>query len=326
VLIGSQPALSVAMICDRDSRHFRLAVERLRRQTVAGEIELILITPSRGLLKLTSSDLSGFCSCQIVETGPFLSEGAAKANGVRAARAPLIVFCENHSYPAPNWAETLVRRHQEAEYAVVGPLMSNANPTTLASWGCFLIFYGPYAAPVDPDKLRDLPGNNSAYRRDLLLELGERLPDCLQAESLLHRQWTQGGKRLCQATECRAWHMNPSHTWPAIVEYFFASRVFAHYRAAGWGPARRLLYFLAGPGLPFIRTGRAFGHARRAGLPPGLAFRSLVPAFAILCAGTAGEWLGTLLGEGRAAKLLMKFGSGREGIYTTEDLEAVERL
>jgi hypothetical protein len=53
---------------------------------------------------------------------------------------------------------------------------------------------------------------------------------------------------------------------------------------------------------------------------------SLPAAFAILCAGTAGECLGYSFGPGDAERLLIRYGPGREGIYSARDLAAVARL
>lgn len=320
------PAISVIMPCREGGRHFQIALARLARQTAARRMELVLVTTSRAAVAPEDEDLSRFPCHQIIELGDFSSDAEAKACGVRAAAAPLIAFCEDHSYPADGWAETLIRRHGERNWAVVGPTMCNANPATAASRGCFLVFYGPFSHARTREEVADLPSNNAAYRAELLHALDDRLAGAMGAESILHAEWIRDGKKLCQAPECRAWHMQPSRVWPAITEYFFSSRLFAFHRARNWTAARRWLYVLLSPGLPWLRTWRAFKDGRAAGMSIADTITSLPAAFAILCAGTAGEYLGYCFGPGNAERLLIRYGPGREGVYSARDLAAVARL
>jgi hypothetical protein len=324
-MTGEVPAISVVMLCRQGGRHFQIALARLARQTAARRMELILVTTARAALAPKDEDLRRFPCHQIIELGDFSSDAEAKACGVRAATAPLIAFCEDHSYPADDWAETLLRRHGERDWAVVGPTMCNANPATATSRGCFLVFYGPFSHARASEEVADLPSNNAAYRAELLQALGGRLAGAMEAESILHAEWIREGKKLCQAPECRAWHMQPSHVWSSMAEYLFSSRLFAFRRARNWTAARRWLYVLLSPALPWLRTWRAFKDGRAAGLSVADTITSLPAAFAILCAGTAGECLGYSFGPGHAERLLIRYGPGREGVYDARDLTAVAR-
>jgi hypothetical protein len=322
----ARPAISVVMLRGERSRHSQMALSRLARQTVVRRMELILVVTSRQAVSPNEDDLRRFLRCRVLEIGAFVSDAEAKAQGVRAASAPLIAFCEDHSYPAHDWAETLIRRHGERDWAAVGPTMNNANPATAASRGCFLVFYGPFSHARASEEVADLPSNNAAYRAELLHALDARLADAMGAESILHAEWTREGRKLCQAPECRAWHMQPSRVWPAMTEYFFSSRLFAFHRAGSWTAARRWLYILLSPGLPLLRARRAFRDGRAAGMSLADTLTSLPPAFAILCAGTAGECLGYAFGAGNAEPMLVRYGPGREGLYSDSDLAAVARL
>jgi hypothetical protein len=60
---------------------------------------------------------------------------------VRAASAPIIVLGETHAFPAPLWAEELIRIH-DGRCLAVAPGMENGNPQTARSWSGFLMDYG----------------------------------------------------------------------------------------------------------------------------------------------------------------------------------------
>jgi hypothetical protein len=74
---------------------------------------------------------------------------------VRAASAPIVVFCEDHAFPDPTWAEALIVAHRRP-YAAVGPVVRNANPSTVISGADCLIGYGPWleiSQPCEPEHL-----------------------------------------------------------------------------------------------------------------------------------------------------------------------------
>jgi hypothetical protein len=249
--------------------------------------------------------------------------GNAKAAGVRAAKAPLVAFIEDHSYPDPGWAEALVKAYARAPLAAVGPVVLNANPTSHASWGCFLVYYGMYMQAQAPEQARHLPGNQSSYRKEVLLAYGPRLPEMLQAEITLHAELRARGMALHQEPGAKVFHLNYSRIGPAAREYYLASRVFAAERRRGWTAARRLVYACGSPLLPLIRINRILAQARGAGLSARVTAGALAPAMLILCAGAAGEILGYALGLGGANRSLMRFEREHARLFTRQDLEAI---
>ncbi len=318
------PRLSVVIIARRDSAMLSGALERLRLQTAAAELECIVVAESRAKVGRAIDALEGRLAYQLVEVGSLESEGAAKAAGIAAARAGLVAFMEDHSYLEAGWAEAMMRAHGEEEYAAVGPVVLNANPGSAASWGCFLVFYGTHMWPRPQEEIRQLAGNQSCYRREVLLGYGCRLPDMLQAECLLHAELLAKGHRLFQEPAARVSHLNFSRPRPALHEYYLASRVFAAERSAEWSIVRRCLYSAGCPLLLLIRPPRILEDARRARLGAGLLLRAFGPVMLILAAGAAGEMVGYALGSGRAKSGLLHFVRERDAEFTASDMEAVD--
>jgi len=98
----------------------------------------------------------------------------SRVAGIRAATAPIVALAEDHSFPDPDWADALITAHQ-ARFAVVGPVLRNANPRSMLSWANLLLEYAPWLEGTPGQEMKDLPGHNSAYRRDLLLAFGEEI-------------------------------------------------------------------------------------------------------------------------------------------------------
>ena len=320
------PLISVVLVAHCDSGNLRLAINRLKSQTIADRLELILVTERRKNLEAVEPALSGFLRVQTVEVGDMRAPGAAKAAGVRSASAPLVAFVEDHSYPAPDCAEALVAAHADGKYAAVGPVVLNANPATAASWACYLIFYSawmPGAACADADHL---PGNQSCYRRDLLMSYGSRLEEVLGSESVLHWELRSKGHKLRLEARALLYHLQFSARRPVWKEYFLASRAFAADRASQWGAARRAAFALGSPLLPAIRLPRIWRQAVKSGTGRVLLARSLPDMLAVLGAGTAGEMMGYALGPGDAARRLIEFERTRHLDFTRRDLDAATRI
>lgn len=314
--------MSVIVVTQGYSECLRWTLESVGAQTIAPELECILVTRSRGPLALAGDAARGLHSLRIVEDGAMDDFGQAKAAGVRAAQAPLVAFLEDHSWPDPGWAEALVKAYASAPLAAVGPVVRNANPTSHASWGCFLVYYGMYMQAPAPERVRHLPGNQSSYRTAVLLEYGSRLPEMLQAEIALHAELRARGMTLRQEPAAKVFHLNFARVGPAAREYYLASRVFAAQRRRPWTAARRFVYACGSPLLPLIRLKRILAQARAACLSAGVTAGALGPALVILCAGAAGEFLGYALGAGGAKAALMRLERDHAGLLARQDLEA----
>ena len=324
--INPNSQLSVVMVGYFGSENFRMALDHLRSQTVSTLLELIIVTPSRKELNLASSNLEGFSNYKILEIGEFENEGTAKAAGVMVASAPLVAFMEDHSYPDPIWAEALIKAHSKGNFAVVGPVMLNANPHCGISWGFFLVLYSQWMAARPQKEVRHLPGNQSCYRRELLLRYRSRLSEMLAAESILQWDLLDKGYQLYQEPTARVYHLNLSRLGLTLSESYFYSRIFAANRVLGWNRIRRIFYTVGSPLLPLIRLRRIFKDASRAQLRMAVILRALITIFLILCAGSVGELLGYAFGAGKAKKRLLRVMGKQHLFYTSRDLEAVAKL
>ena len=215
--------MSVIVVAEDYSECLRWTLDHLRAQTIASELECILVTRSKGGWALAQDTGRGLQALRVVDDGAMHDAGNAKAAGARAANAPLVAFIEDHSYPDPGWAEALVKAYARAPLAAVGSVVLNANPVSHTSWGCFLVYYGMYMQAQTPEQTRHLPGNQSSYRKQVLLGYGPRLPEMLQAEITLHAELRAGGMLLHQEPGAKVFHLNYSRIRPAAKEYYLAS-------------------------------------------------------------------------------------------------------
>ena len=242
----------------------RRTLGALAAQTATSRVQIVFVTPSPALVALDEKELDVFHSWRMVES-PIPSIAHAYAAGIRAAAAPLVALTEDHSFPAPNWAERLIAAHR-GDYAVVGPAIRNGNPDTAVSWADFVIAYGKWAEPVQSAIMDFLPGHNSCYKRALLLNYGERLGEVLEAETVLHLGLHARGCTLWLESSTYTTHLNFALWRPWLSAQFHGSRRFGAERSADWSIGKRLAFALGAPLIPFVRFLRIQHDARRMSL------------------------------------------------------------
>jgi GT2 family glycosyltransferase len=300
------PALSVVLVTPHRYDTLRKTMQSLRAQSVGEQMEVVIVSPSTAALGFDSSERAGFANVQLVEVGTQFKLGGAKAAGVRAATAPIVVFAEDHCYPAAGWAEALIAAH-EKPWAAVGPSIGNANPQSLVSWTNLLIAYGRWLEPMTSQVIDDVPGHNSSYKRDLLLAIGPELDAMLTREGSLHERLRAQGHQLYLESAAKAYHLNPTLPMAWLKLRFNAGRLFAAMRSRSWSAPRRAVYIAGSPLIPLTRLPQLLRIIRRSGRQGALMPAILPVMLLALMLHTLGEVAGYVLGEGDTREQLANF-------------------
>ena len=291
------PSLSVVLLTPDTFETCRETLGYLRQQTIRDQIELVVVGPDSHQLQIRSGELDGFFSFKIVEIGQMQSTGASFAAGVREAAAPVVAYGEEHSFPRPDWAELLVMRHRE-DYPAVGCAMANANPNSIISWAHLYGQFCHVVAPVQSGEKELLGGHHTTYKRSVLLEYGDRLPELLNNESALHLDLRERGMKIFLEGDAVSSHVNLAKLFPFMHLEYMGQRGFAaaRARAGKWGLGRRLLYILGSPLIPFVRMRRVSHHltrTERKDLSPKIYFAMALPYLS----GAIGEAVGYTIGN-----------------------------
>ncbi len=304
------PALAAIVVVPDTYETVRRTMSHLQAQTVAKQIEVIIVTRSREQLKLDEADFQCFHSWHIVEVGTITSIAHAFTAGIRYAHAPVIALTEDHSFPDANWAEAFIDAHRKP-WAAVGPSMCNSNPDTILSWTDFYQAYGNWSRPILSGPVRHLPGHNSSYKRDILLEFGNQLEELMQAESVLHRRLKAKGYDLfLESRTCTA-HVNFSMWAPWIPLKYYTGRQFAATWSQSWSWPRRLAFILASPLILLLRLWNIQKAVRRS---QGIIFfiRLLPAAFLGLLVESIGHSAGFAAGMGNSISKVAQYEFDRD--------------
>jgi len=310
------PAMSVILVTPHTAETLRPVLSAWRRQTVADQLEILVVAHSLRGLGLTADDTAGFLRHEVVElgnAGPGTHfPSCSRAAGARRATAPLIALAEDHCFPEPDWAAAMIARHR-GPWAAVGPVMLNANPSMATSWANLIIEYGPWMEPAAAGPVQHLPGHNSVYKREVLLAQGEPLEDCLKAESVFQWRLVTAGEQLYLEPAARSHHVNVSSLPSTARLRLNSGRLFAATRAKqeDWSPLRRWGYAAASPLIPMVRLYRIHRQRPRIDAPLGKPRIWLALLTALMLDGI-GQCLGYVLGAGNAVCHMSNLESQRE--------------
>jgi hypothetical protein len=277
-------------------------LDALARQSAVAEIEVVVVDTNPDASPPSPRHGLG------VEILPCagVSFGQARAAAARAARGDLVAFLEDHCYPCAGWAQAVIDAGRQP-CAAIGYAIANANPESRVSQAVHLATYGEWHSPR-AGVTSALPGGNVAYRREVLIGLGDRLAGMLQADYNLHRWMLERGMRMIVEPRARAEHESEERLRDALRSSFVYSRVLAAQRAKDGGWSARTRALVAGKDLLAAPVARL--HRLLADLPAEL--RSplhlnlhLPGVLALYLVSAAGEAFGYLAGEGHAAERLM---------------------
>ena len=301
---SKQPALSAVLWTPDCYDTIRKTIASLRAQTIHERIELILFGPSEESMTGPKTDLEGFACHQRIVLRSFEKSSVIRAEGVRAARAPIVAFMQDHAFPVAGWAEALLRCY-EGPWAGAGFVFANDNPNTATSWVNFLLQYGEWADPPPGGTPTHIGGHMASYRRDVLMAYGEELPRKLETSVAMHWELIEQGHLFAIAPGALVYHQNHSRFWPSLELRFQTGRLFAANRSAKWSVTRRVAYALAAPLIPPLRLSRLLRAAVRVGQARRLPQLVLIGTVLLIFDG-AGQAVGALAGHGGAMEWITK--------------------
>ena len=308
-----RPLASVVLVASTVDESIRHVVRCIRRQTLAGRLEFIVVAATReqidDLTRLDGDEVEtlGWVT-RVVLGRPVVDVDAESADGIRRARGPVTCVVEDHAYPLPDWVEKLLTPYQAAESRVgaAGSTVLNANPDSALSWTNLLIAYGTWLEPIAAGET--LVGNhNVSFRTDAVAPYGESLARRLTRGGSIMDDLRRRGFDVLLAPGARVYHANPSKLTSTLKLRFDGGRLYAASKANAerWPVWRRGVYAALSPAIAVIRWGmlkHKFGPAGR---------RSL-PAVALgLTLDAIGQGAGFALGSGGTPTRLRDFEIGR---------------
>ena len=302
------PKMSVILPTPDNYETIANTISYLSKQTVKDTLEIIIVAPSVTEITPQVEQFKEFYQIKTIAMGDMPSIASAYTTGILQAEAPIVALAEDHCFPDADWAQHLIIAHQQP-WAVVGPVLRNANPDSSVSWADMLIAYGPWLEPTAAGEVEFLPGHNSSYKRDVLLSYGKNLEGMMEAETLLHWDLRAKGYKLYLEPLAKAAHTNFGQLSVWIPVQFYCGRVFAGDRAINeqWPLWKRLIYTAASPLIPIVRFSRIWQQLQQRQKHSLLSPKLLLTLTLGLVIDAIGQGIGYTLGTGNAMDKLSTF-------------------
>lgn len=294
-------SLSVVVVIGADRERAHEMLLALGAQTAVDHLEAVIVD--------TAADLSPVVAptkrlrTTYVRLGQDGSWGHARYEGLRAARASVVAYLEDHCIPAKDWGEMIIAAHQDP-WAAVGYAFTNGSPDTYQFRAIFMAEYGFWADPAAHGATRLLPGNNMSYKREALLSLGDELELRLSDDITIQKMLLAQGRGISVEARALVAHQSTGLR-DAMSGHFSLARLSAStcFRDRSSMFSRRIGLALVTPFLfPPIRALRLFRSLQnRRGLRRTFFF-SLPIVYLIYQWAAFGVSMGYLFGEGVSRK------------------------
>ena len=311
------------MIGDFDS--IRPTLRALNAQTARQDFELIIVALSTKAATIDPEQLKDLGAYQIVQVESLPSGVHGWSKGILVAQAPIVVMCEDHSFPASNWAQTLIDAHNEGDYFAVCPAITNGNPRTRTSWANFILSFVEWFSPDESKPVISGAGHNTSYKRELLLaDYGGNLENWLNPERMMHLDLAARGKKILLDARTSTAHVNISQPAGYFGMSYCGGRVFGGSRAANWPMSRKLFYAVLFPLVPFIRLRRLLPYFNTPQKRRDARLLSTLPLIMIgLFCHAFGEAVGYLAGNESITRAYTNYELNRSNYVTSAELAEI---
>ncbi len=179
---------------------------------------------------------------------------ALRAAAFEAATAEAVAVIEDHVLVPPDWAKSLLAALADGA-EVVGGSVENAATETIVDWAAFLCEYSQLLAPLPAGEVANLTGNNTVYRRELLLRY-RRVWQAGGWENTLHDAMRGDGVVLTQRPEIVVGHRMHYTVGLYLSQRYLYARSYAGTRLLGAPALRRFGVGLAAFLLPLVLLAR----------------------------------------------------------------------
>ncbi len=222
--------------------------------------------------------------------------------GIKRSTGTVVIVTEDHCVPSKEWLHTVERRMGEGFDMVCGPV-ENAWDKRLRDSAAFLTEYAfairPEGEVQQSSESGPFPGNNAAYRREILEGLCDKLDDDLWESFYLDELRAQG-KKLIYDPQMLLFHRRPFDFAYFNSQRYHFCRSFAEMRRKSLSWPGRLKYGVGSAILPPLLWLRGLQTLRRKRRLVGRYFICTPLIAFYLCSGAFGEMMGYLFGGGNS--------------------------
>ena len=209
--------------------------------------------------------------------------------GIHQSSGRLVALTISPMRPASDWIATI--RAQLDQVDVVAGAIDPGGSLRLSDWAEYFVRYSRDMLPFEPHECLDLPGDNVAYKRELLEQAQDVYQDGFW-EPDVHRRLHARGAVLWHTPELVVRQGRSAGARAFARQRLAHGRAHGHQRGSRSTRARNVLGVLASPLVPALLTARVLREVQRRQRFRARAIAALPLILFFDCAWAAGEALG----------------------------------
>jgi hypothetical protein len=202
---------------------------------------------------------SRFPGLQYIRSEPMSSVAVPRREGLRAARAPIVAFLEDHVEPQPGWLKAILDAFARSEKIAMVNYAIKPEPDASYTYRALQMSqYGHWLLPIRSGPIRYACHQNLAYRRELIVPIAEEDFEVFESEFLMHRRLLSDGWSFWLAADAVIHHENYDSFRAGCGGFFALKQIIGAGRASSgnWPTWKRWLWAAAMPLTPFLLVGR----------------------------------------------------------------------
>ena len=172
------------------------------------------------------------------------------ATGIARTSGEIVAVTDSSCVVAENWISEIFAAHQ-ADSPVIGGAVEMSESKSLTDWAAYFCEYGQFMKPLAAGAVEVLPGNDIAFKRDVL----KKHPQFVENEfwkTYLCQQLQTEGIELISAPSMLVYYSKSFEFLPFLVRRFHHGRCFAGMRIKSETVFKRALYAVGTIVLPFV--------------------------------------------------------------------------
>jgi hypothetical protein len=174
-------------------------------------------------------------------------------DGIDGSEGAIVALTIGCMQPAPDWLSNV--REQQRHHRVVAGAIEPGPNLRAADWAEYFCRYAPDMLPFEAHDCPELPGDNSAYRRELLLDTRALYRDGFW-EPVVNRRLVEAGETLWHTPELVVRQGRSAGMRAFARQRLVHGAAHGRQRGARFGIARNVVGVLAAPLVPALLTGR----------------------------------------------------------------------